>query len=183
MCYRVAVKKLLFVCLFIFLGLTTVKAQDFTVSGNFGARLEGIVFAPSSSSPSFLPLIGVHIGIEVGNQEWRGGLRLALASFVIFIDHVSIDAYARYTLASDLGLYFGIGSSWLVTFGPVQPNPNRLNVVFQDWHALVGVQFSNGLFLELTPGFGTYFPPSTSSLPPTVSGFSLAVGMGWNWKF
>jgi hypothetical protein len=178
-------KHFLLVYLFVFFGLNTVNAQEFSIHGNFGARLDGIIYLPTSTSPSFLPLIGVHLGIEGGNSEWQAGIRASVSSFIIFIDRLSLDLYGRYTLSNNTSFYFGIGSSWLITFGPVQPNPNRLSVISQDWHALLGIELSSGFFVELAPGFATTYQPAPSSPGNTVSytGFGLTLAAGWNWKF
>jgi hypothetical protein len=155
------------------------QAEDFSISGNFGIRVEGIPNALSDGTfVAVYPTIGVHFAVEAGTTEWRGGLRLSASTlFFVFSTQVDATAYVRYIFSDATSVYGGIGSR--ATLHLFHPS-------WIDWHALLGIRSSRGLFLEIMPGIATgrVFVPGTLLTPgETVSVFIASFAIGWSWNF
>jgi hypothetical protein len=156
------------------------RAEDFSISGNFGLRAEGIPNALSDGKfVAVFPNLGVHFAIEAGTAEWRGGLRLSASTFFfVFCSQVDATAYVRYVFSDATSVYGGIGSRATLHF---------FHPSWTDWHALFGVRSSSGLFFEFMPGIATgrVFVAGTPLLTPgeTASVFIASIAIGWSWNF
>ncbi len=170
----------LIILLFALLALNTARAEDFSISGNFGLRLEGIPNALSDGKfTAFYPNMGFHLALEAGTSEWRGGLRFSLSTTILFLlcSQMDVTAYLRYNFSSGTSVYGGVGRR--TTFHLFDPS-------WTDWHALLGVRFTNGAFIELMPGIATGRLFNSGTLLPSgaqVSVFIVSIAFGWSWDF
>ena len=102
------------------------------------------------------------MGAELRVQPITVGARLALSSLLLLYWHGQADLYVGYTLPEGPMLYGGIGYSWkaFIFFGSNE-----------DLHALLGVRFPGGWWLDVTPGIG-FTTVCTDSQSPSGQGCS-----------
>lgn len=173
--YSEFVKRILLIALFV-LGGHAAHAQSFGVT--LGGRLEGVPFVGNADGTlRFVPMLGVDVGAEVRFAPITVGVRLAVSSLLLLIWHGQADLYAGYTLPEGLMLYTGLGYSLKAfVFGGVN----------EDVHALLGVRFPGGWWLEVTPGIGFAAVCDQSQVQPgqgcssekTVRGFVIGLNFG-----
>ena len=168
-------KRILLIALFV-LTCHAAHAQSFGVT--LGGRLG---LAPNlgniDTTLGFVPTLGFDVGAEVRLQPITVGARLALSSLLLLYWHAQADLYVGYTLPEGPMLYGGIGYGWkaFIFFGSNE-----------DLHALLGVRFPGGWWLEVTPGIGfTSVCTDTQSQPgqgcssyQNVQGFVIGAHFG-----
>lgn len=168
-------KRILLVALLVLIG-HAAHAQTFGVT--LGGRLEVVpVLSRVDATLGFVPMLGIDAGVEVRFAPITVGARLALSSLVLIFWHAQADLYAGYTLPEGLMLYAGVGYS---------TNATILGGVNDDVHALLGVRFASGWWLEVTPGLGfTSICTDTQSQPgqgcssyKNVQGFVIGAHFG-----
>jgi hypothetical protein len=154
------------------------SARGQTFSAHYGSQgaLSGNRIPP-------IPHFGLHLGAELEWNEWSLGVRASGSSLlVIFLWQAALDAYVGYRLESGLSMYAGAGRGyWLF----ILPGADGNSASAWDWHGLVGVRFSSGLFLEVIPSalaFERCTAPDGSS-QSCSSTFWLSLNVGWNLKF
>jgi hypothetical protein len=167
------------ICLLLLFG-TLAEAQDVNINGTFGLRFEAIPNALSNGRPTpVYPVLGFHLGLEIGTNQWRGGLRAGVNSLLIFSISGQVELYGRYILESSDSLLFGVGTRVSV---------HVFNSSWQDVHMLLGYRFASGFFVELQPAvaFGQRFsnaPYDFAQVSPILSVFVATAAIGWSWHF
>ena len=160
-------KRLLLIALFV-LGCHAAHAQSFGVT--LGGRLGLAPFIGSADGTlGFVPMLGIDAGAEVRLEQITVGARLAVSSAVLLFWHGQADLYAGYTLPEGVMLYTGLGYGLKAfVFGGVN----------EDIHALIGVRFPGGWWLEVTPGIGfaTFCDQSQAQPGPSCSSFKNVQG-------
>jgi hypothetical protein len=134
--------------------LGTVKAQDFGVQ--LGVRLEGVPTAVDPSRAAY-PALGGQLGLEVQFAQVGVGGRISVSNFLLLLWRFGIDFYGSYLLPDGLRLYAGAGASGV--------GAAFVGGGYWDVHALLGVRFGSGFFLEATPGIA-FAQTCTQTTPP-----------------
>ena len=137
-------KRILLIALLVLIG-HAAHAQTFGVT--LGGRLELVpLLSRVDATLVFVPTLGADLGAEMRFAPITVGARLALSSLVLLFWHAQADLYVGYTLPEGPMLYAGVGYSTNATiFGGGN----------DDVHALLGVRWPSGWWLEVTPGIGT----------------------------
>lgn len=125
---------------------------------NLGVRLEGVPTAIDPSTAAY-PALGGQLGLEVRFAQVGVGARVSISSFLLLLWRFGIDLYGSYALPDGLKLYAGAGASGV---GAV-----FVGGWYWDVHALLGVRFGSGLFIEATPGIA-FAQACTQFSPPTM---------------
>jgi hypothetical protein len=166
-------KRFVFVAVLLIWSWSAADAQS--VQGNFGIRLEGV---PTGLYVSVAyPALGVQMGLEAHWNTLAFGGRVSLSSFIFLAWHAEIDLYGAYRFVDGTTLYGGLGWGTSVIAFFREP--------VQDWHALLGIRFASGFFLEATPGiaFGTICTYAEDSVVACSTPQVLVIGLalGWAW--
>ncbi len=171
--------RILLVCLTL-LVLNVARAEEFSISGNFGIRADGIPNALSDGKFfAVYPNMGFHLAVEAGTTEWRGGLRFSASTNIALLLCVqaNVTAFLRYVFLDDTSVYGGIGTR--TTFHFFSPP-------WTDWHALLGFRLNNGIFFEIMPGIatGNLFRDGTLAYSDRVASvFIVSISIGRSWNF
>lgn len=152
-------------------------AQSFGVT--IGGRFELVPdIATRDGSALYVPALGLEYGLEFRTEQLTVGARVALSNFVLLYWHLQADLYVGYKLSDGLMPYAGVGYS---IKAPV------IGAFSEDLHALLGVRFLSGFFMEVTPGvgFASVCVPSNQPTGPSCSGYTsaqvLLIGLNLGW--
>ena len=136
-------KRMLLIALVMLIG-HTAHAQSFGMT--IGGRLEAVPNVYTQDATVFFaPTLGFEYALEFRSQPFTVGARVAISSLLLLYWHVQADLYVGYTLGDGLMPYGGIGYSIKAAV---------VGAVNEDIHALLGVRWPSGFFLEVTPGLG-----------------------------